>query len=206
MVFDSSVYSKLKDSKVALAIDKRFNSIDAILTFENGTFTITGKDTGFILQSDKEWLCSQLGVKDISVVPESYYMDILHPRMELLPGDALAAVAIVQGFGAGKHGANSWKQSPNSVDSFLGAANRHIAKVQSGSPYDESGMLNLAHTACDILYALSLQLKTLPLFQDNRRAFTDIIAEDRAKLFIDTSLAEGSEDAMQPELLWEEED
>lgn len=75
------------------------------------------------------------------------------PRMDLLPGKALLAVARVMGFGAGKHGKGTWKNYDS--DLYKGAAGRHWAALLDGEKTDpETGESHWAHLACCALFEL----------------------------------------------------
>lgn len=80
-------------------------------------------------------------------------------RTDLLPPDALLAVASVLGHGVAKHGARGWEEGrPSLVD--YGAALRHLFKWWRGEALDpESGHPHLAHAAARILILLALQLR-----------------------------------------------
>lgn len=98
----------------------------------------------------------------------------MKPRMELLPFDSLMGVAYVQEYGIEKHGENSWMQDKYTVAFYLGATLRHIGKHLYGCRYDESGYLNLAHAATDILFALSKELKDSTLKKNAESLIEDL--------------------------------
>jgi hypothetical protein len=74
-------------------------------------------------------------------------------RMDLLPGKSLLAVGRVLGYGAGKHGAQSWKKYPK--EAYLGAVGRHWADLLEGIEVDEeTGESHWAHIAASALFML----------------------------------------------------
>ena len=82
------------------------------------------------------------------------------PRMSLLPGEALLAVAEVLTAGAVKYEPESWKRAPFKKEDYLDAMMRHIAKILSGETHDEdSKQLHAAHVATNALFYLWYELK-----------------------------------------------
>ena len=72
-------------------------------------------------------------------------------RWDLLPLDAVEKIVEVMTHGAEKYGDNNWKK----VESYRyrGAAMRHRVARYKGEKFDEdSGLLHLAHEACNILF------------------------------------------------------
>lgn len=83
-------------------------------------------------------------------------------RMELLPFNALEAVAEVLTFGAKKYEANSWQSLDNAEERYKGALLRHFTALQKGALLDsESGLSHAAHMACDALFLLHFELEKL---------------------------------------------
>lgn len=79
------------------------------------------------------------------------------PRMDLLPPDALLAVAEVLTFGAQKYEANSWKQVEGGKERYEAALLRHWAAFKLGETNDpESGLNHWAHIACNALFLVHL--------------------------------------------------
>ena len=67
--------------------------------------------------------------------------------------DALKAVAAVLSYGAQKYEAHSWKRVD--MARYEAALGRHMLDRKAGELYDkESGLLHLAHEACNILFLL----------------------------------------------------
>lgn len=85
------------------------------------------------------------------------------PRMDLLVDgcpNALEAVAGVLTFGAQKYAAHSWHTVPEGETRYKAALLRHLIAHGKGELHDEeSGLLHLAHAACDALFILELELR-----------------------------------------------
>ena len=85
------------------------------------------------------------------------------PRMDLLLTgcpNALEAVSSILTFGAKKYAAHSWQTVPQGDERYLAALLRHLTAVGKGETLDsESGMLHLAHAACNALFILELELR-----------------------------------------------
>ena len=79
---------------------------------------------------------------------------------ELLPEDALEAVARVLRFGAKKYAARNWEKGIL-FSRLYGALRRHgVAWFQKREDLDpETGEPHLAHLACEALFALALYLR-----------------------------------------------
>jgi hypothetical protein len=77
------------------------------------------------------------------------------PRMDLLPPEALTAVADVLGYGAAKYAAQNWRQGI-AHSRMVAALLRHLMAYQMGQNTDpESGLPHLAHMACNALMLLT---------------------------------------------------
>jgi len=96
--------------------------------------------------------------------------DFGKPRMSLLPFDALMEVAKVLEFGAQKYSPDNWKKVPNGFERYSDALLRHYAESQNleidqtewseeDDLDEESGLLSLAHLACNALFILHFKLK-----------------------------------------------
>lgn len=87
------------------------------------------------------------------------------PRMDLLVDgcpNALEAVAGVLTFGAKKYAAHSWHTVPEGEARYKAALLRHLTARGKGELHDdESGLLHLAHAACDALFILELEMRRL---------------------------------------------
>jgi len=78
-------------------------------------------------------------------------------RLDLLPVGALLEVGKVVTHGASKYDANNW-QNVRPRSRYYGAALRHIWARVRGERFDkDSGLLHLAHAACNILFLLSYE-------------------------------------------------
>jgi len=77
------------------------------------------------------------------------------PRMDLLPPEALIAVAEVLTYGANKYAAHNWRNGLNH-SRMVAALLRHLMAYQTGEDADpESGLPHLAHMACNALMLLT---------------------------------------------------
>lgn len=83
------------------------------------------------------------------------------PRWDLLPFDALDAVADVLHYGAVKYAARNWEKGMD-WGRLLAAALRHLAAWARGQNVDpESGKHHLAHAACCVLMLLALTMRNV---------------------------------------------
>lgn len=81
------------------------------------------------------------------------------PRMDLLPMDALEAIAKVLGFGAKKYGDHNWSKGI-AWGRLAGAALRHLGAWMRGVELDaESGLPHLHHFGCCALMLIALVLR-----------------------------------------------
>jgi hypothetical protein len=88
----------------------------------------------------------------------------LKPRMDLVPMDAVVAVAEVLTFGAQKYADDSWKREPFTSATYLSAEGRHWGKMAQGEVYDdESNLLHAAHKACNALMQLWHEMQKHPV-------------------------------------------
>ena len=85
------------------------------------------------------------------------------PRMDLLLAgcpQALEQVSSILTFGAEKYAEHSWQTVPNGDSRYLAALLRHLTAHAKGEKNDpESGMSHLAHTACNALFILELEMR-----------------------------------------------
>lgn len=85
------------------------------------------------------------------------------PRAELLIQGmprALEAVAEVLTYGANKYAAHSWKHVEDNENRYWGAKVRHeFARAQGETVDPETGLLHLAHEACNTLFLLELAIQ-----------------------------------------------
>lgn len=81
-------------------------------------------------------------------------------RMDLLPFEALEAVAEVLTHGAKKYTDNGWQTVNNAERRYLGALLRHLTAHARGETRDrESGLLHAAHMATNALFILWFELQ-----------------------------------------------
>jgi hypothetical protein len=85
------------------------------------------------------------------------------PRMELLIQGmprALEAVGQVLTFGAQKYAAHSWQHVEDNHNRYWAAKIRHELARAKGETHDpETGLLHLAHEACNALFLLELAMR-----------------------------------------------
>jgi hypothetical protein len=100
------------------------------------------------------------------------------PRMELLPFEALEAVARVMAFGAVKYGDHNWRGGMAWLR-LLGAALRHLGAWARGEKADpESGESHLAHAACCVLFLLTYEIAKLGTDDRHVQPQADMIGAD----------------------------
>lgn len=76
-------------------------------------------------------------------------------RYDLIPPEALDAVAAVLGYGAAKYGVRNWERGM-SWGRVFGASMRHLWAWWRGEETDsESGLSHLAHAACGVCFLLA---------------------------------------------------
>jgi hypothetical protein len=79
------------------------------------------------------------------------------PRMDLLPPEALVAVAQVLTLGARKYSDHNWRKATN-WGRYSAAAMRHIVAWQGGEDFDpETGMSHLSHATACLMFLIALQ-------------------------------------------------
>ena len=82
------------------------------------------------------------------------------PRMDLLPFEALEAVAHVLTFGAKKYDPWNWYKGMDH-SRLIAATLRHISADQQGENTDaESGLDHLAHAICDLMFVYTLRKRS----------------------------------------------
>ena len=80
-------------------------------------------------------------------------------RMDLLPFEALEAVAEVLTFGAKKYSDNNWQLVEDADKRYLAAMLRHLIACKKGEMIDsESGLSHLAHAATNMLFLLWFEI------------------------------------------------
>jgi hypothetical protein len=86
--------------------------------------------------------------------------DAEKPRMDLLPFEALEAVAEVLTWGARKYSDNGWQNVENAERRYLAALLRHLAARERGETHDaEWGLLHAAHLATNALFILWFEIQ-----------------------------------------------
>ena len=81
-------------------------------------------------------------------------------RMDLLPFEALEAVAEVLTYGARKYSDNNWQKVDHADARYRAAMLRHLAARERGEMTDpESGLLHAAHMAADALFILWFEIQ-----------------------------------------------
>jgi len=81
-------------------------------------------------------------------------------RMDLLPFEALEAVAEVLTFGAQKYSDNNWQIVENGERRYLAAMLRHLSARERGEITDQwSGLSHAAHMATNALFILWFEIQ-----------------------------------------------
>ena len=81
-------------------------------------------------------------------------------RMDLLPFEALEAVAEVLTYGTRKYSDNGWQTVPEKERRYLAAMLRHLTACEKGAARDaESGLLHAAHMAANALFILWFEIQ-----------------------------------------------
>lgn len=90
-------------------------------------------------------------------------------RMDLLPFEALEAVAEVLTFGAKKYTDNGWQKVDCAESKNSAALLRHLIAVQRGERFDaESGLLSAAHMAARALFILWFEIQKRKKENENK--------------------------------------
>ena len=93
------------------------------------------------------------------------------PRMDLLPFEALEAVAQVLTFGAAKYSDNGWQKVENRERRYLAAMLRHLVAIQRGEKLDaESGLMHAAHMATNALFILWFEIQKRKEENENKNS------------------------------------
>jgi hypothetical protein len=76
--------------------------------------------------------------------------DSAKPPVELVPAEAIEAIARVMDFGRNKYVENGWKAVPQGFRRYLAALLRHAYALQKGEVLDpDSGLPHVYHIACN---------------------------------------------------------
>lgn len=93
--------------------------------------------------------------------PEGRKDDAAKDRFELLPGDALRAIAVILTFGAAKYGDRNWEKGMK-WSRVYGALQRHLNDWWQGEALDaETGKSHLAHAGCCLLFLIAYEIRTV---------------------------------------------
>lgn len=83
------------------------------------------------------------------------------PRWDLLPLEAVEEVVKVMTFGANKYTPDGWKTVEDAENRYFAAQMRHsVANRLEEETDPESGLLHLAHEACNAIFRLQLKLES----------------------------------------------
>lgn len=85
---------------------------------------------------------------------------VAKPPLHLVPGAAMALVAMAFKDGAGKYGPANWREKAVSSTTYIAAAERHIRQWFDGSEEkaEDSGVHHLAHAAACLMILLDAQV------------------------------------------------
>jgi len=87
-------------------------------------------------------------------------------RYDLLPTDATAELVKVLTYGASKYAERNWERGQKWSVPYASCM-RHLQAWHSGEDVDpESGLLHLAHAACNIAFLLAYQLRGMITLDD----------------------------------------
>lgn len=91
--------------------------------------------------------------------PKTRY-GVTKPPLRLVPGAAMALVAMAFKDGAAKYGPANWREKPVSSTTYIDAAERHIRQWFDGSEEkaEDSGVHHLAHAAACLMILLDAQV------------------------------------------------
>lgn len=107
-----------------------------------------------------------------------YRNDTGKPRWDLLPHDATEQVVMVLTVGANKYDARNWENGMAWSRCF-GSMMRHSWRWLAGEDRDpETGLLHMAHAACNAMFLASYALRPqLARYDDRPRALPADIAD-----------------------------
>lgn len=109
--------------------------------------------------SQEEWDVMNAAAQAAGPYAVGVKHDSEKPRTDLLPPDALMAVAEILGYGAKKYSDRNWEKGLTH-GRLVGAVLRHLFLYMSGQNVDvESGRPHLAHCATAALMLLAMSLR-----------------------------------------------
>ena len=80
-------------------------------------------------------------------------------RYDLLDDQAMDEMVAVLTYGAVKYEPNNWRTVKDARARYVAALRRHLSDYLQGEHTDdETGLLSLAHAACDVHFLLALEL------------------------------------------------
>jgi hypothetical protein len=95
------------------------------------------------------------------MVNEAIKYDREKARVELVPPDALLAIAEVLTYGAAKYAPRNWEKGMDH-SRLVGACFRHLLAVMHGEEFDdESGLRHSAHLATTAMFLLAHQMRRI---------------------------------------------
>jgi hypothetical protein len=94
-------------------------------------------------------------MRNASAEPAGRKDDAEKPRYDLIPPEAVAALARVLSYGATKYGERNWEQGID-PDRCYAAAQRHLWAYHGGEELDpESGLCHLDHALANIAFMIT---------------------------------------------------
>jgi Domain of unknown function (DUF5664) len=95
--------------------------------------------------------------------PPGFKGDVGKSRWDLLPVEAVREVVGVLTYGATKYTVDGWRIVPKARGRYYAATLRHLTSWWDGEPRDpETGLLHLAHAACNLLFLVSFEVRGYP--------------------------------------------
>jgi len=78
-------------------------------------------------------------------------------RMDLIPPEAMIALAEVLSMGANKYADHNWRKGIE-YSRVLGALERHLADWKMGNRFDDESKLNhMAHVLCNVVFLMTYE-------------------------------------------------
>lgn len=83
--------------------------------------------------------------------------------VDLVPGEAIEAIAQVLDFGRKKYTENGWQSVPDAQRRYFAAALRHMIAFQKGEHFDpDSGLPHLDHALCNLAFLAFFDRQPVP--------------------------------------------